>query len=738
MQMKSWKILTATLLLSCIGLGIALYFSLPGLEYFQRSMDPPERLSKSDALIDSSASDSRPHATDLFRAYLRIASLATAKGQYDEASSALLDTLPLQSAASSQERFRRNLMVGHLEIIQDILPEKVSDGGLALYVIKISPDGRWLAIGGEKGYLAVYGMFSGQLKKRLIGHLETAGRAGSITSLGFARDGTLLSSGGDGNVIHWSMPSGDIINRFKTGAPVIAMAINPVKDFFATGDLEGLIRIRSIKTGKIVRSLKSHKQSISPLNGLSYSPDGKLLASASLDATARIWKSSNGQLLHTLKGHDRTLSSVSFNHDSQLLVTSDNSGRLLVWASSTGALLRMLNRGGSSEEAIHHAIFSFDHRRIFTAGVDARIRVWDLIGGKLLRELMGQGDEAWSLFLHRQKLFAATYGGVSSWSSITHGQWQWEVGGEPITTSLSDNGKIAATGFSDGSIRFYRLPDGEEQGDVLQAHKEALSSIAYSKDSKRLASASGGEVKIWRVSDPSNPIELDLENTLPQQEKPIRSIVFSPDGSQLAIAVESGLVILYDMLTQTQQEFMAHAGGVASAVFDDSGKQLLTAATKTRMAKIWNLTKKISDPVHAVSDITGWPFWASFSPDGKQISVIGKDGFIGTAASSASSKSAGFSRFEARHQGNALKVSYTPDGGTLVTIGSDAILRFINSEDGLELFHFKLPTLQRSGIPSALDLDLRCIHDYCDLLIPLTIGRVVLYRIKTTAPIKQK
>ena len=730
MQMNIWKILPVILLPGCIALATALYFNMQELQQARQSAVQAESLATaSKTQTETTSSLTSNYQNELFNAHIRIAALATAKEQYDEANSALLSTSLLESGSTPQELYRRNLLAGYLNIIrQDKAAEYLTDT-LTLYAAKVSPDGRWLAVGGENGYLAIYGMISGQLKRRLEGHPTTTGRAGSITSLGFAQDGSLLSAGGDGTIIHWSLPGGEIINQFKTNTPVMAMSTSPVANLFATGDIHGHILIRAISDGKIIKSFKAHERAISPPNGLAFSANGKLLASASLDSTARIWDTSSGKLLHTLKGHDSALTSAAFNQDSQLLVTADNRGKLLVWATTTGTPLRMLKLGGVHEEAIHHAIFSDDQRRIYAAGEESGVRVWDLIGGKAMRELSGQSSGYWSLTIHQQNLLGATNGRVDSWKLKEPGQWQWETGGEPITTCLSAEGDLAATGFSDGSIRFFQLPGGEEPGSKLQAHQQALSSIAYSKDNKRLASAADGVVKIWLTRDPSYPVELELEMELPAQEKPIRALAFAPDGRQLAIAVDDGSVILYDTATKSQQDFLAHPGGVTSVAYDDSGEKLLTAATKTRMAKVWNLKNGTATLHHAISDLTGRPHWATFSPDGKHIALAGGGGFIGSAASSAGAEDSKFTSFPAKHKGNALRIAYTPDGGTLATIGSDARLRLIDSTNGRELFSLELPSVERPGIPSALDLDLRCNSDYCDLLIPLTSGRVVLYRI---------
>ncbi|MEH1961771.1 MAG: hypothetical protein V7L05_18190, partial [Nostoc sp.] len=63
---------------------------------------------------------------------------------------------------------------------------------------------------------------------------------------------------------------------------------------------------------------------------VSFSPDGKTIATASDDNTARLW-TLNGQLLQEFKGHQGIVSSVSFSPDGKTIATASDDGTARLW-----------------------------------------------------------------------------------------------------------------------------------------------------------------------------------------------------------------------------------------------------------------------------------------------------------------------------------------------------------------------------------------------------------------------
>jgi WD40 repeat protein len=118
---------------------------------------------------------------------------------------------------------------------------------------------------------------------------------------------------------------------------------------------------------------------------------------------------------------------------------------------------------------------------------------------------------------------------------------------------------------------------------TLEGHSSWVSSVAFSHDSSKLASASDDNtVKVW---DASSGVCLE---TLEGHSGAIRSVAFSHDSGKLASASYDRTVKVWDASSGAcLQTLEGHSGAVRSVTFShDSGK--LASASDDRTVKVWD------------------------------------------------------------------------------------------------------------------------------------------------------
>jgi ribosome assembly protein 4 len=67
------------------------------------------------------------------------------------------------------------------------------------------------------------------------------------------------------------------------------------------------------------------------VNHLSFSPDGRYIASASFDKKVKIWDGRTGRFMSTLVGHVGAVYMVAWAPDSRFLVSASKDSTLKLW-----------------------------------------------------------------------------------------------------------------------------------------------------------------------------------------------------------------------------------------------------------------------------------------------------------------------------------------------------------------------------------------------------------------------
>ena len=139
----------------------------------------------------------------------------------------------------------------------------------------------------------------------------------------------------------------------ETGHPeaVRSVAFSPNGKTLITGSRDNTVKLWDITSGRELKTLSGHSDSVL---SVAFSPDGKTLGSGSSDKTVKLWDSASGREVITLlgrsstgtfylDGHSEAISSVTFSPDGKTLASGSFDRTIKLWDIRSGSVLRTLS-----------------------------------------------------------------------------------------------------------------------------------------------------------------------------------------------------------------------------------------------------------------------------------------------------------------------------------------------------------------------------------------------------------
>lgn len=393
------------------------------------------------------------------------------------------------------------------------------------------------------------------------------------------------------NVIVWDGINPAFINSLMT-AHLSSAAFSREKNLLALQTNQGKIILIEAQKMKYTETI-CWEQCSAP----TFSPNGKLLASIKGwgdKAQIILWDIASQKEMINIKDPELFTSDIAFSPDGKLLVSASTTA-LNLWNVDTGELVDKFD-GASS------AVFSPDGLLLASASQDGDLTLRDLRSGDI--HFIVKGFTPISQAVFQNKYMASTSYFYANQDTIVLRDIST---GEIIRTfsPSEENPKIISFIFSPDEktiastwhvdknknyraaenyvIKFFDVSTGEQLISI-----NALDPIAFSPDSSMLVtSETGYQIVIWDIASGEKlPLSLGLAPT--DFNNPYKkSIVFSPDGSTLAILSDN--VILRDVFTGKQVKVLE--SGLDSSLgfyfFGDTGAIGEFSPDGTTLASSW-------------------------------------------------------------------------------------------------------------------------------------------------------
>ncbi len=245
--------------------------------------------------------------------------------------------------------------------------------------ISFSPDGKTLAGGGSDKIVYLWDFRTGKRKQSFLGH------RGNIFNVSFSYNGKALASASIHETNLWDTTSGKhkkTYDGYTQKGSTIWLNNDEMIQAYPNGTMALML---DLMTREVKMGLGGHKRSV---KSISFSPDGKIMASGSYDTTIRLWSLlwslPAGRYKKTLKGHRKSINSMAFSADGKLLASASRDNTTRVWDVETGKHKKTFK--GHKDDVMHIAL-SPDGKTLASWGLDYILNVWDVETGKLKKSI---------------------------------------------------------------------------------------------------------------------------------------------------------------------------------------------------------------------------------------------------------------------------------------------------------------------------------------------------------------
>ena len=470
----------------------------------------------------------------------------------------------------------------------------INDNPSIVAGVVFSPNGKQIAVANVDQTIRLYDAVAGKLQHSWNAH------GTAVSGVAYSPDGEYLAScGADMAVAVWPLSSPGVNGIRLTGhtGPVSMVAFRKDNVHLVSCGADQTIKLWKIEgnTGKEMQTFKGHKDWVT---AVAFSRDGFHVVSSSVDRKLKIWEITSREL-PLLAEHTSAVETVAISPDGKIIATGSVDRTIKLWDRATGVELATLS---GHPAAVMSLVFTSDSKRIVSSGSEASIRIWDVTPPREVPRSQQQLntmnrlrryspyialDPAGKTLFVWLPINEASVSTIVEAIDLASGNFLYEFKEDNRkinSLAFCPNGKLAATGAKDGSIRLWDLKQTGASvapgGDWPLFNKVGVADLALTPDGSILVATSDeGEIKVAKVQG------REVLKTFKGHDGRVLACITSPDGKHFATVGADNVIKVWtiDGAKELRRwDLGKHQGMfVINLAFTPDSRQLVTANANT-------------------------------------------------------------------------------------------------------------------------------------------------------------